>query len=62
MEQLIYLLNRNVNDDGPDALEGAVSMVQRGAHGITRVMSAGRRQMTSTVEAFGSLPNWNLFA
>lgn len=29
-EQLVYLLNKNVNDDGPDALEGAVSMVQGG--------------------------------
>lgn len=28
VEQLIYILNKNVNDDGPDALEGAVSMCQ----------------------------------
>ena len=30
VEQLIYILNKNVNDDGPDALEGAVAMVQLG--------------------------------
>ncbi len=30
VEQLIYILNANVNDDGPDALEGAVSMLQSG--------------------------------
>ena len=31
VEQLIYILNKNVNDDGPDALEGAVSLLQNGA-------------------------------
>jgi predicted phage terminase large subunit-like protein len=29
-EQLIYILNKNVKDDGPDALEGAVSLLQEG--------------------------------
>ena len=33
IEQLIYLLNKNVNDDGADALEGAVSLVQGGLVG-----------------------------
>ncbi|BBO74411.1 hypothetical protein DSCW_18280 [Desulfosarcina widdelii] len=33
VEQLIYLLNKNVNDDGPDGLEGAVSLLQRGSMG-----------------------------
>jgi predicted phage terminase large subunit-like protein len=33
IEQLIYLLNKNVNDDGPDALEGAVSLLQSGSFG-----------------------------
>ena len=28
IEQLIYVLDKNVNDDGPDALEGAVSLLQ----------------------------------
>ncbi|SPD73804.1 conserved hypothetical protein [uncultured Desulfobacterium sp.] len=30
VEQLIYILNKNVNDDGPDALEGAVRLIQSG--------------------------------
>lgn len=29
-EQLVYILNATVNDDGPDALEGAVKMLQGG--------------------------------
>ncbi|MDY7034544.1 MAG: hypothetical protein SV375_00050 [Thermodesulfobacteriota bacterium] len=28
IEQLIYILNKNINDDGPDGLEGAVKMLQ----------------------------------
>ena len=28
VEQLIYILNKNINDDGPDGLEMAVSMLQ----------------------------------
>ncbi|MHB9074651.1 MAG: hypothetical protein ACYC6G_14130 [Desulfobaccales bacterium] len=28
-EQLVYILNKNVNDDGPDALETAVSLLQK---------------------------------
>lgn len=28
IEQLIFILNANIHDDGPDALEGAVSMLQ----------------------------------
>jgi hypothetical protein len=28
-EQLVYILNRNINDDGADALEGAVSLLQK---------------------------------
>ncbi|MCG8643331.1 MAG: hypothetical protein MI862_26630 [Desulfobacterales bacterium] len=42
-EQLVYLLNKNVNDDGPDALEGAVSMVQGGPAVLT----------TDTMPVFG---------
>ena len=42
-EQLVYILNRNVNDDGPDALEGAVSMVQGGPVVVT----------TDTMPVFG---------
>lgn len=35
VEQLIYILNKNINDDGPDALEGAVSLIQGGVSGWT---------------------------
>lgn len=38
IEQLIYLLNRNVHDDGPDALEGAVKLLQD-AGGLPQVLS-----------------------
>jgi hypothetical protein len=31
IEQLIYILNKNINDDGPDGLEGAVRMLQGGS-------------------------------
>jgi len=33
VEQLVYILDKNVNDDGPDALEGAVSLLMSGAGG-----------------------------
>ena len=33
VEQLIYFPTSNVHDDGPDALEGAVSLAQMGAYG-----------------------------
>lgn len=33
IEQLVYIHNATVNDDGPDALEGAVSLLQSGAAG-----------------------------
>jgi predicted phage terminase large subunit-like protein len=33
IEQLIYLNNATVNDDGPDALEGAVNLLQSGSFG-----------------------------
>ncbi len=32
IEQMVYILNKNVNDDGPDGLEGAVSLLQNGAY------------------------------
>jgi len=61
VEQLIYLLNKNVNDDGPDALEGAVTMLQGGliAYGgsdpegsgrLAREAIAGGRQRPGTME------------
>lgn len=50
IEQLVFILNKNVNDDGPDALEGAVSMVQGAGKAICvgsdpekkKTMSGGR--------------------
>lgn len=43
VEQLIYILNKNINDDGPDGLEGAVSLLQGGA-GVFEHESTGRRR------------------
>ncbi len=43
VEQLIYINNNTVNDDGPDALEGAVALLQRGSgSGI----STGKKRKT----------------
>jgi len=44
IEQLIYILNKNVNDDGPDALEMVVSMLQSGAFGKTEYESVSKRR------------------
>ncbi|MEW5725936.1 MAG: hypothetical protein AB1896_22700, partial [Thermodesulfobacteriota bacterium] len=44
IEQLVYLLNKNVNDDGPDALEGAVSLAQSGAGGPVEYESVSSRR------------------
>jgi len=43
VEQLIYLLNQNVNDDGPDALEGAVGLAQMGG-GQMEYQTTGKRR------------------
>jgi hypothetical protein len=43
IEQLIYIMDQNVNDDGPDALEGAVGMLQGAIMGKTEYESAGKR-------------------
>jgi len=43
VEQLIYILNKNIHDDGPDALEGAVSLIQGGG-GKPDYESAGKRR------------------
>ena len=42
-EQLIYINNDNVHDDGPDALEGAVSILQEGG-GEVGYQSVGKRR------------------
>ena len=43
VEQLIYILNANVHDDGPDGLEGAVSMLQSGGRPVEYESTAKRR-------------------
>lgn len=45
VEQLIYILNKNVNDDGPDALEEAVNMLQ-GAGGPVEYESVSKRRFS----------------
>ena len=44
LEQLWYLEDPNINDDGPDALEGAVSMLQGGCTGKIDYQSGGQRR------------------
>jgi hypothetical protein len=50
LEQLIYILNANINDDGPDALEGAVSMLQSG--GKAEVISGNTRETVRFLRAY----------
>ncbi len=45
VEQLIYLNNKNINDDGPDALEGAVALLQGGG-GETSYQTVSKRRFT----------------
>jgi hypothetical protein len=52
VEQLIYILNKNVHDDGPDALEGAVSMLQGGAAGNMEYQSVGKRRFSAQQGAY----------
>lgn len=52
VEQLVYLLNKNVNDDGPDALETAVSMLQGSAGGPVEYQSVGKRRFGARAGAF----------
>jgi len=47
IEQLIYIDNKNVNDDGPDALEGAVDLLQGGGGPIEFESTGNRRSFTS---------------
>jgi len=51
VEQLIYILNKNINDDGPDALEGAVSMIQGGS-GRSAVLSSMPRETATMFEGY----------
>lgn len=47
VEQLIYILNKNVNDDGPDALEGAVRLLQGLSGGPVEYKSVQKRSFES---------------
>ena len=48
VEQLVYILNKNVNDDGPDGLEMAVSRLQGSGGGIIEHESTGKRRACSS--------------
>ena len=52
IEQLIYILDDNVNDDGPDALEGAVSLLQGGAFGPPEYESLSKRRFGAQTGAY----------
>ena len=51
VEQLVYILNANVHDDGPDALEGAVRLLQGGG-GETNILSALPRQTAAMMRGY----------
>jgi len=51
IEQLIYILDSNINDDGPDALEAAVSMLQGGA-GIIEYETVTQRRFAAMKGAY----------
>jgi predicted phage terminase large subunit-like protein len=51
VEQLVYILNANINDDGPDALEGAVSVLQAGA-GMIEHRGTGIQRDFRTVDRY----------
>ncbi len=46
VEQLIFILNKNINDDGPDALEEAVNMLQGAGTPIEHESTGNRRTFT----------------
>lgn len=52
MEQLVYIFNATVNDDGPDALEGAVSMLQAGGSGQGDIHSGLPRETEQMLEGY----------
>jgi predicted phage terminase large subunit-like protein len=52
VEQLISFPSSTVNDDGPDALEGAVAMAEAGVGGRVEFESTGRRRAVSGMESY----------
>ncbi|MBU0945519.1 MAG: hypothetical protein KJ804_09135 [Proteobacteria bacterium] len=51
VEQLIYILNKNINDDGPDGLEGAVNMLQ-GGNGKIEFESTGVSRVSTQLNSY----------
>ncbi|MBW1991574.1 MAG: hypothetical protein JRI59_05580, partial [Deltaproteobacteria bacterium] len=51
-EQLVYLLNQTVHDDGPDALEGAVRLLQQGGMGPVAYETVARRRFAEVRGAY----------
>ena len=51
VEQLVYLLNKNINDDGPDALEGAVNLLQ-GFGGEQQILHSLPRESDAMLRGF----------
>jgi hypothetical protein len=64
VEQLIYILDANIHDDGPDALEGAVALVEgtgkAACAGMERVEQEGIQIRPGRVAAGGGL--WGRYA
>ncbi|MGD9505364.1 MAG: phage terminase large subunit [Syntrophobacteraceae bacterium] len=52
VEQLLYILNANVHDDGPDALEGAVGMLQGAAGKPAEYEGLCKRRLTERRGAY----------
>lgn len=61
VEQLIYLLNKNVNDDGPDALEEAVSMLQGGVGGVPVITTGAGRQTPEAISGYYDRPRYSAY-
>lgn len=52
VEQLIYINNKNINDDGPDALEGAVSLLQKQFGGDFEFQSTGQGRISTQFDGY----------
>lgn len=61
VEQLVYILNKNVNDDGPDALEEVVSALQGGIGAMPVVITAGHRQTAENLDDYRGKVNYGIY-
>ena len=52
VQQLIYLLNPNIHDDGPDALQGAVRLLQGQGGKAGEFKSTGKQRVHASMENF----------